>query len=850
MIRLRTLGALDLRDQNGIEIRSVLAQPRRLALLVYLAVATPRGFHRRDRFLALFWPDREADRARASLNRAIHFLRRELGEDVLLSRGNEEIGLNGDRFWSDAAHFDEAVEGQRWRDAIEMYRGDILTGFYVSGAAGFEEWLELERARLRERASVAAWVVAEEEEKAGNLAQAVQRARRAVELSPFHEVGLRRLLALLDRAGDRAGAGLAYQQFEQQMEAELELSPSPETRALIASIRLRDEANGFAESALREPLVERASLAAKEPSAPSLEPVARAPSSRRIWIGLAAVAAAGVALFGWLAPTSPEPGYVYVAPFETGSDHDLDRLGSIAVDGIVQSLASTGLVEIAAPSVRDTSGQRVTTSASVASITERGHRRRAGTIVSGAVHDEAGRIVIQARIAQRGRVAWVVRTVSAGADSPAQALDELRHRVAGAVAALMNPRFASWFPIASAPPTFDAFQEFAHGVDLQLHGFDRDAVSHLRRAAAIDTSFRWARMQLALAYLNLFEEPAADSITRELNDERDVLPPLQRHWLDWMLSFRTEDVPGGYRAIRAAAELAPARFRYNEAQWAAYLNRPREAISVLKRLGPNSVYTGGNDGYWGLLTSSLHALGDDRELSVAHEASRHAVDPMNALTFELRALARLGRMAEVRALLDTALTLAQEREPAPLQLMVGIARWASPGQLMIAAARELRAHGHEDVAMEALARALAWYRAQPVDSALSEARQFEIGQALYLAREWVAAEEIFRALAVADRANFIYEGFLGTIAARRGDHVTARRIIARFDTLRSTLPRPHAEAGYWQGKIAALLGEEQRAMEMLRDALGAQGRGGPHEDFDFERMWPTKAFREFVRPKG
>lgn len=47
-------------------------------------------------------------------------------------------------------------------------------------------------------------------------------------------------------------------------------------------------------------------------------------------------------------------------------------------------------------------------------------------------------------------------------------------------------------------------------------------------------------------------------------------------------------------------------------------------------------------------------------------------------------------------------------------------------------------------------------------------------------------------LAIADSSNFVYVGFLGTIAARRGDSTTARRTLAKFDTLRRTLSRPSA----------------------------------------------------------
>ena len=69
IFRLQILGALDLRDDHGLEARAILTQPRRLALLAYLAVTAPRGFQRRDRLLAMFWPEQDDEHARAALNR-------------------------------------------------------------------------------------------------------------------------------------------------------------------------------------------------------------------------------------------------------------------------------------------------------------------------------------------------------------------------------------------------------------------------------------------------------------------------------------------------------------------------------------------------------------------------------------------------------------------------------------------------------------------------------------------------------------------------------------------------------------------------------------------------------------
>src|SRR5215212_10529857 len=106
MIELRTLGVLDLRGGDGQEFRAVLQQPKRLALLVYLAVASrTRRFHRRDALLALFWPELDTDHARAALRRSLYFLRRSLGDDVVEGRGDEEVGVAEERLWCDAAAF-------------------------------------------------------------------------------------------------------------------------------------------------------------------------------------------------------------------------------------------------------------------------------------------------------------------------------------------------------------------------------------------------------------------------------------------------------------------------------------------------------------------------------------------------------------------------------------------------------------------------------------------------------------------------------------------------------------------------------------------------------------------------
>lgn len=242
MIRLQTLGHIDLRDGEGKEIGSVLAQPKRLALLAYLALAGSGRFRRRDTVVSLFWPEQDGERARGALRQALRFLRNELGGEVIVSRGDELIAVDPPALQCDTAEFESACDGFAWARALDLYGGTLLEGLHVAEAsAEFERWLEDERGRLRRRAVQAAWALVEAAERAEDRAAAVPLARRAVALSPEDEAGVRRLMRVLDRRGDRAGALAAYDEFRRRLAAEYGATPAPETEAVIAAIRARQE---------------------------------------------------------------------------------------------------------------------------------------------------------------------------------------------------------------------------------------------------------------------------------------------------------------------------------------------------------------------------------------------------------------------------------------------------------------------------------------------------------------------------------------------------------------------------------------------------------------------------------
>src|SRR5687767_4208240 len=107
MIRVRLLGSPAL-ERDGSLLTGRATQRHRLALLALLALS-PGNRLGRDRLIATLWPESDAERGRNLLKVATYVLRSALGEDVLLSVG-DELRLNTDLIEVDVAEFDAALQ--------------------------------------------------------------------------------------------------------------------------------------------------------------------------------------------------------------------------------------------------------------------------------------------------------------------------------------------------------------------------------------------------------------------------------------------------------------------------------------------------------------------------------------------------------------------------------------------------------------------------------------------------------------------------------------------------------------------------------------------------------------------
>ena len=137
---------------SGAE-RFDLAARKPLALLVCLALNVGHSLSRA--YLAdLLWHDVDEQQAQDSLRHALSTLRKALhpgGADLLRTRGSG-VELDGAAVVTDVARFRACIAAgtpAALVEAIDLYSGDLLTGFSVN-AEPFETWLRDERERLRE----------------------------------------------------------------------------------------------------------------------------------------------------------------------------------------------------------------------------------------------------------------------------------------------------------------------------------------------------------------------------------------------------------------------------------------------------------------------------------------------------------------------------------------------------------------------------------------------------------------------------------------------------------------------------------------------------------------------------
>ena len=317
MLTLQLFGGCALAS-DGETLTGPAAQRRRLALLAVLA--GPNGAPvSRDKLVAYFWPEEDRERARRFLSDSLFTLRKLLGKDVLLTPG-DDVRINVKAIDVDVLRFERLLSASAFEEAVGLYSGPFLDGFFVADAPEFERWVEVQRSRLARQFTSAVEQLATKSESDGKWAAAVEWWQRLSAHDPHAArvaIGTMRALAA---TGDVGGALLRARDYSARMRDELGAEPDAAVLAFESQLRTRRVPGSHVAIADLPPT----------PSAPVLRPPISTPadSSRRLTVShvralVAAVVLASASVLAWrIQPTT-------IAGADAASNAVLSATGSV-----------------------------------------------------------------------------------------------------------------------------------------------------------------------------------------------------------------------------------------------------------------------------------------------------------------------------------------------------------------------------------------------------------------------------------------------------------------------------------------------------------------------------------------
>ena len=242
--RIRLLGGYALNAENGAPLN--LPTKKSWALLAYLVQSRGREIPREE-LATLLWPRSAEDQARASLRQELAVLRKGINKAEIpgVTAGKETVRFANPIASADTVAFESLVGSGTllaFRESAVLYTGDFLSGFIVH-AEPFEDWLWLERQRLKDLAINALLRLLGNDEAEADPKQAMATAQSLLGVEPTHEDGHRAMMRQLFRIGRRAEALQQYERCRLVLKRDLDTRPSSETTQLADYIRRNSSAN-------------------------------------------------------------------------------------------------------------------------------------------------------------------------------------------------------------------------------------------------------------------------------------------------------------------------------------------------------------------------------------------------------------------------------------------------------------------------------------------------------------------------------------------------------------------------------------------------------------------------------
>jgi serine/threonine protein kinase/tetratricopeptide (TPR) repeat protein len=534
-----------------------------------------------------------------------------------------------------------------------------------------------------------------------------------------------------------------------------------------------------------------------------------------------------------------DPKLVAVAVFENKTgDPKLDNIGSLAAERVLQGLTQIGQFPVAPMP-----------SAEALSASSKGQDRlhalaeatKAGKIVHGDYYLQGDTIQFHAWVedivAKKNILAF--EPASGSVKDPAAALEPLRLKLMGGLAGVFDPDVRDTFSMLKEPPNFEAYREYIEGAKLFSRGEYPKAIEHLLRAAEHDPNLRMALARAAVAYSNQGQYAKADELAQKVEKSRADLSSGERILLDWLQGVLHGDLEIQLRSARQLGMISKSRtWTYLIGLDGTRNNYPLEALDALARYDPyNEAGKDWSPHYWGVLATAHHMLGNyKQELKEVHRGRKQFPENVSMLVNEVDAVAALGRIKELQKLFEESKSLPPSSS-------------YSPGYIMLDAGRELRAHGYKEDSIRVLNQALPWFETRPSEEKSSVRNRHDEARTLYILGKWDEAKALFEGLHSQVPDNIDYFGYLGAIAVQMGNKERALKISKELEDEKR--PYLFGNPTYWRARIAALLGDKEGAVNLLRQAI-KQGYtySNIHPTEDFESLADYPPYVQLMKPKG
>ena len=244
-LRIKLLGSLLIENEDGTP-SDIMKWSKGCALLTYLVVTgTPQS---RELLADLLWDAATTAQSLQNLRKLLSRMRRWVPE-LVVTRKQVSYPLDTAVSIDYLTLTTTLVSGSTAKidETLPLYKGDLLDGLFLNDAPRFNEWLLLEREKLRKQVFTAFRQVCFAYSEQQSWQKGADAARRWLWLDAFDEAALRNLMQMLAADKQIEAALQQYARSRQQLWDELGVEPEQATVTLARQLeKLKAETQTWA----------------------------------------------------------------------------------------------------------------------------------------------------------------------------------------------------------------------------------------------------------------------------------------------------------------------------------------------------------------------------------------------------------------------------------------------------------------------------------------------------------------------------------------------------------------------------------------------------------------------------